>query len=166
MHIPGAMPERGAVLRGMTAGLVAAGVMSVVRLIAHRAGLIERMVPQVLQERVSGAAGVDLRGGTAAHQLAAEVIHHGVSLAAGGTLGAATAKPGVMTGAAYGLSIWLVDALGLLPALGVRRVGGRGVDAAAHAIFGVTLALAMRQLAAQPRLTARPTAIPLRERVG
>src|SRR5688572_3225570 len=106
------MRERHGVLTGITAGLVAAGVMSAARLLAHRAGLIDRMVPQVLQERAAGAAGVELPGGTAGHQLAAEVIHHAVSAAAGGLLGAVTARPGLATGVGYGLAIWIVDALG------------------------------------------------------
>lgn len=160
------MRERGGVLRGMTAGLIAAGVMSAARLVAHRAGLIERMVPQVLQERVAGTTGIDLPGGQSGHQLAAEVIHHAVSLSFGGLLGAVSARPGLATGVAYGLAIWAIDALGLLPVLRVDRVGGRAVDAAAHGIFGATLALAMRELAAQPRLLPVPSAIPLRRRVG
>jgi hypothetical protein len=160
------MREDSSVLRGMTAGLIAAGVMSAARVLAHRAGLIDRMVPQVLQERAAGAAGIDLPGGKAAHQLGAEVIHHAVSLAAGGMLGAATARPGLATGVAYGLAIWVVDVLGLLPALRVERVGGRTVDAVAHGIFGAALALTMRELAAQPRLEPRPAAMPLRRRVG
>jgi hypothetical protein len=154
------------VLRGTTAGLIAAGVMSAARVLAHRAGLIDRMVPQVLQERAAGAAGIDLPGGEAGHQLAAEVIHHAVSFAAGGLLGAATARPSVATGVAYGLAIWAVDGLGVLPALRVQRVGGRTVDAVAHAIFGATLAVAMRELAAQPRLEPKPAVLPMRRRVG
>jgi hypothetical protein len=160
------MLERASILRGMAAGLVAAGVMSAARLAAHRAGLIERMVPQVLQERVAGSAGIDLPGGTAAHQLAAEVIHQAVSLGFGALLGAITSRPGVAAGVGYGLVIWGVDALGLLPMLRVDRVGGRAVDAAAHGIFGAALALAMRELAAQPRLAPAPTIISLRRRVG
>ena len=160
------MFDRDGILRGMTAGLVAAGVMSAARLLAHRAGLIDRMVPQVVQERVAGEAGMIRPRGQAAQQLAAEAIHHGVSLTAGAVLGAATGKPGLPTGVGYGLAIWLVDVLGLMPALGVRRLGGRSVDAAAHAIFGAALALAMRELASQRRLQPAPTEIPVRRRVG
>lgn len=150
----------------MAAGLIAAGVMSALRLLAHRAGLIDRTVPQVLQERAAGAAGVDPPGSGAAHQLAAEAIHYAVSVAAGGALGVVSARPTLATGVAYGLAIWAIDVLGLLPALNVRRVGGRTVDAVAHALFGVTVAFAMRELAAQPRLEPTPAAVPLRRRVG
>jgi hypothetical protein len=154
------------VLRGMTAGLIAAGVMSAARVLAHRAGLIERMVPQSLQERAAGALAVDMPGGKAGHQLAAEVIHHGVGVAAGGLLGAVMARPTLATGLAYGLVIWAVNVLGVLPALRVQRVGGGAVDAVAHGIFGAALAVAMQELTAQPRLEPKPTVIPLRQRVG
>jgi hypothetical protein len=158
--------KRDGVLRGMTAGFIAAGVMSAVRLVAHRAGLIERMVPQVLQERVAGTSGVHLPGGTAGHQLAAEAIHHAVSGVFGALLGAAAPRPRLLTGIGYGLAIWGIDALGLMPALRIDRVGGRVVDAAAHTVFGAVLALSMQELAAQPRLSSVPAAIPLRRRVG
>jgi hypothetical protein len=158
--------RREAILHGMTAGLIAAGVMSTARLLAHRAGLIERTVPQVLQERAAGEAGVDLPGGTAAHQLVAEVVHHVVGLTAGAALGAVTARPGAGTGVAYGLGIGLINALGLLPALRVDRVGGRAVDAVAHGVFGAVVAFAMRELAAQPTLQPLPTDVPARRRVG
>ena len=152
----------------MAAGFVAAGVMSTARLLAHRAGLIDRMVPQVLQERAAGEAGMDLPGGKAGHQLAAEVIHHGVSLAAGGLLGTVSARPRTLTAVAYGLGIWLVEAGGLLPALRVRRLSPRAlaVDAAAHALFGVVVAFAMRELASQERLKPVPTKVPFLRRVG
>ncbi len=74
------MRERGGVLRGMTAGLIAAGVMSAVRLLAHRAGLIERMVPQVLQERAAGASGIDLPGGEVAAQPRLEPVPTAIPL--------------------------------------------------------------------------------------
>jgi len=160
------MGQRDGILQGMTAGFIAAGVMSAARLVAHRARLIERMVPQVLQERVAGSAGVHLPGGKAGHQLAAEVIHHGVSVTFGGLLGAATSRPRLLTGIGYGLAIWGIDALGLMPALKIDRVGGRAVDAAAHTIFGAVLAFAMHELAAQPRLQSVPAAVPRRHRVG
>ena len=160
------MLERAGVLRGMAGGLIAAGVMSTARLLAHRAGLIERMVPQVLEERAAGEAGGMRPRDQALQQLAAEALHQGVSLTAGALLGAATANPGIASGVGYGLAIWLVALAGLMPALGVRRLGGRAVDAAAHAIFGAVLAFAMRELASQPRLQPTTTAIPMGRRVG
>lgn len=160
------MLEREGILRGMAAGLVAAGVMSAARLLARGSGLIDRMVPQVVEERAASATGARMPGGAAGHQLAAEVVHQAVSVTAGGLLGVVSPKPGLAAGVGYGLGIWLVDVFGLMPALRVRRLGGSAVDAAAHAIFGAVLAFAMQQLAEQPRQWPLPRAIPLLRRVG
>jgi len=81
------MLEREGILRGMAAGLVAAGVMSAARLLARRSGLIDRMVPQVVEERAAGATGARMPGGAAGHQLAAEAVHQAVGVTAGGLLG-------------------------------------------------------------------------------
>ena len=48
------MNDRGAWWRGVTAGVIAAGAMSAVRLGAHRIGLIHRMVPQELHAGITG----------------------------------------------------------------------------------------------------------------
>lgn len=160
------MLNREGMLRGMAAGLVAAGVMSAARLLARRTGLIDRMVPQVVEERLAGAAGARMPGSAAGHQLAAEAIHQAVGITAGGLLGGVTPKPGLAVGVGYGLGIWLVDVFGLMPALRVGRLGGTAVDAVAHAIFGVVLAFAMQQLAEQPRQWPVPRAVPLPRRVG
>jgi hypothetical protein len=87
-------------------------------------------------------------------------------MATGGLLGGVTTRPSLAAGVGYGLLIWIVDVVGLLPALRVERVGGRAVDAVAHGIFGATLAFAMRELAGQRRMDPKPAAIPLRRRVG
>ena len=47
-----------------------------------------------------------------------------MSVAFGGLLGAATSRPRLFTGIGYGLAIWGIDTLGLLPALRIDRVGG------------------------------------------
>jgi hypothetical protein len=151
----------------MTAGLVAAGVMSALRLGAHRAGLIDRAVPQVLQERAAGALGVTPPGGSAGHQLAAEIAHHAVSMAGGAVLGGLSGRrPPLLGGLALGIALLALDDLVLMPALGVRRIGGRAVDAVAHVVYGGVVAYAARELAAQARLTASPPRRPRIYRVG
>jgi hypothetical protein len=151
----------------MAAGLVGAGVMSALRLLAHRAGLIDRMVPQVLQERAAGEAGVRPPGGSAGHQLAAEVVHHVVGGVAGGALGAIAGRMSPLAGGlTLGLGLLAVDDLVLMPALGVRRAGGRLVDTVAHVLYGLVVALAIRELSSQSRLTSSPAGIPRISRVG
>jgi hypothetical protein len=143
------MIDRRAVWRGLTAGFVASGAMSVLRLAAHRAGLIERMVPQELHTDVTG---VDPSAEAPAHQFGAEVLHHAVGALAAAAFAAMTPKrPHAAHGVAFGLALWAIDVLALIPALRVVRLGGHLVDGAAHALYGAMVALAIAELAAQRR---------------
>ena len=154
--------ETDAIWRGLTAGFVASGAMSVARLGAHRAGLIERMVPQELHADVTG---VDPSADTPAHQFGAELLHHAVgALAAGAFAALAPRRPRAAHGVALGLALWVIDVGALIPSLRVVRVGGHAVDFAAHALYGAMVALAVGELAEQRR-APRPRAMRLR-RVG
>jgi hypothetical protein len=143
------MIDRGAVWRGLTAGFVASGAMSLLRLGAHRAGLIDRMVPQELHTDVTG---VDPSADTPAHQFGAELMHHAVGALAAAAFAAMTPKrPHAAHGVALGLALWAIDVLALIPALRVVRVGGHAVDGVAHALYGAMVALAIGELAEQRR---------------
>ncbi len=143
------MIDRRAVWRGLTAGFVASGAMSLVRLGAHRAGLIERMVPQELHTEV---VGVDPSSDEPAHQFGAELLHHAVgSVAAAAFAALAPRRPRAVHGVALGLALWAIDVLALIPTLRVVRLGGHAVDGAAHALYGAMVALAISELAEQRR---------------
>ena len=150
------MIERGALWRGATAGFVAAGAMSVLRMTAHRLGLIERMVPQELHTKLTG---VDPSADTPEHQFGAELLHHAVGMIGGATLAAvAPRRPRVTHGLALGLGFLAVDMFALIPALRVTRVGGHVVDVAAHALYGIIVAVGIGELAQQrhtPSVRAR-----------
>src|SRR5437868_6157647 len=110
-----AEPKTDAIWRGLTAGFVAAGAMSVLRLAAHRAGLIERMVPQELHADITG---VDPSADSPAHQFGAELLHHAVgALAAGAFAALAPQRPRMVHGVALGLALWVVDVGALIPGL-------------------------------------------------
>lgn len=143
------MIDRGAIWRGLTAGFVAAGAMSVLRYGAHRAGLIERMVPQELHTDVTG---VDPSAQTPAHQFGAELLHHAVgALGAGAFAAVERRRPHVLHGVAFGLILWVIDVFALMPSLRVVRAGGHAIDFAAHALYGAIVALTIGELAAQRR---------------
>lgn len=150
------MIERGALWRGATAGFVAAGAMSVLRMAAHRVGLIERMVPQELHTEL---VGVDPSSETPEHQFAAELLHHAVGMIGGAMLAAvAPRRPRLIHGLGLGLGLLAVDVFALIPALRVARVGGYAVDVVAHALYGVIVAFAIGELAKQrhtPSVRAR-----------
>ena len=141
------MIDRGAVWRGLAAGFVAAGAMSALRYAAHRARLIERMVPQELQTDVIG---VDPSAEAPAHQFGAELLHHAVgAFGAAGFAALAPRRPGALHGIAFGLVLWIVDVVALLPALRVVRAGGHAIDFVAHALYGAIVALVVGELATQ-----------------
>ena len=73
-----------AVLAGAVGGLYGAAAMSVLRLGLHRAGLIDKMVPQAVEEWISDRLNIDPPGGTAGHHVADQLLH----LAYGAGLGA------------------------------------------------------------------------------
>ena len=159
---PAAAPKTDAMWRGLTAGFVASGAMSVLRLAAHRVALIERMVPQELHADVTG---VDPSADTPAHQFGAELLHHAVGAGAAALFAAvAPRRPSAAHGVALGLALWVIDVGALIPALRVVRVGGHAVDFAAHALYGAIVAFAVAELAGQ-RKTPRSRAVRLR-RVG
>jgi len=146
------MIDRGALWRGATAGFVAAGAMSMLRLGAHRLGLIERMVPQELHAELTG---IDPSADRPAHQFAAEMLHHAVGAGAAALLAAfAPRRPRIMHGVALGLGLWVVDVVALLPALRAARVGGHVVDLVAHAGYGAMVAVAAGELATQRHTTS------------
>jgi hypothetical protein len=151
----------GAWWRGLTAGFIAAGAMSVLRLTARRAGLIERMVPQELHTEL---AGVDPSADAPAHQFGAEILHHAVGAGAAALFGAVVpARPGLLHGAALGLGLWAIDVLVLIPALRVVRIGGHKVDLAAHLLYGAIVVLAVNELSRQ---RATPSVATRFRRVG
>jgi hypothetical protein len=146
--------EPGGLSRGATAGLIAAGAMSLLRMIAHRTGLIDRMVPQELH---TDLLGVDPASNAPGHQLGAELLHHGVSAAAAALFAAvAPRRPSPIAGVGLGVALWAFDVFVLIPALRVERAGGYAVDLAAHALYGVAVAFTLEELAEQrPAWAAR-----------
>ena len=62
------------IVRGMLGGALGASAMTIVRLTARRLGLVEAMVPQSAEARVTEASGVEPPGGRIGHHATAEVL--------------------------------------------------------------------------------------------
>jgi hypothetical protein len=77
-----------AALAGAVGGLYGAAAMSVLRLALHRAGVIDKMVPQAVEEWLSDRLNIDPPGGKAGHHVADQLLH----LAYGAGLGALGAE--------------------------------------------------------------------------
>jgi hypothetical protein len=150
-----------AALAGAVGGLYGAAAMSVLRLALHRAGVIDKMVPQVVEEWISDRLNTDPPGGQAGHHVADQLLHlgYGASLGAlgGPMLSGRAARGGLWRGAAFGLASWAFGMLVLVPALRVARPAWRtgplenGTNLAAHLVFGWAIQLLVEEPARQTR---------------
>ena len=103
--------------------------MSVLRLGLHRAGLIDKMVPQAVEEWISDRLNIDPPGGTAGHHVADQLLHlaYGAGLGAlgGPMVSGRQTRGGLWRGAAFGLASWAFGMLVLVPSLRVARPAWR-----------------------------------------
>ena len=144
---------------GLAAGLSGASAMSMLRLAAHRAGLMDKTTPQMVEQTLAGKLGLD-PGGTPGHQAVAELLHFGL----GGMLGAVfagaagTRTAGVAAGALFGAAAWGATVGIVGPSLGLARppwrtsIAENTVNVAAHVLFGVVASLVLGELRSQPRM--------------
>src|SRR5215470_1579606 len=76
--------KAGAVLHGAIGGAHGAGAMSVLRLAMYRAGVIDKMVPQVTQEWMRDRTGVKRSGGNkTSHHVVDQLLQLGYGTALG-----------------------------------------------------------------------------------
>ena len=143
---------------GALAGSLAAACMTVIRMSARRRGMIEKTVPQAVEEWVASRAGA----GRGAHPVLHHLADQGMHLAYGATLGVgyalAARKSSSRVGArglGYGIAAWLFGSWGLLPLLKAKQAPWRkrptenAVDLLAHLVFGAATALVAEELSAQ-----------------
>lgn len=145
----------------MLAGLIGAGAMGLVRMAARRAGVIDKTVPEHLEETMSSRAGVAPPGGSLGHELTAHALHEGYGLACGAlyaAIGGGRRPNAVRDGLALGLVVWAVSLFPLAAIVKLPRPPWRASTAenvtnlAAHLVYGVATALATEDLRHQPRL--------------
>jgi hypothetical protein len=145
-------------LFGALGGLYGAGAMSLVRLAARRAGLIDKMVPQAVEEWLMSRIDGRIVRDPTAHHVLDQLLH----LAYGVAWGAIFApllergrRQGLWPGLAAGTGLWAIGLLAMLPALRVVRPAWRSgltqnaVNIAAHAVFGVAVQLLTEELTRQ-----------------
>jgi hypothetical protein len=149
---------------GAIAGAVGGACMTPLRITARRAGLIDKMVPQVIEETLAHRFGVKTWSSPEQHHVADQLMH----LAYGSAQGAlyailvrrfrrSTLKPGLL----FGALSWLVNNAVVIPMLDATRPLWRQrprenlVNLGAHLIYGAVTALLTDELARQPH--HRPT---------
>lgn len=155
-----ALGTAGALLHGAIGGAYGAGAMSVLRLAMYRAGVIDKMVPQVMQEWMRNRTGVETSGGSkTSHHIVDQLLHLGYGVALGAACGpilAGRGRKGLWFGAGLGLGLWAVAALGMFPLLRIARpawksrLGENATNIAAHLIYGVAVQLLTEEPPQQP----------------
>jgi hypothetical protein len=157
MSRTGLGPSRAAA-GGALGGAIAANTMTVVRMAARRRGLVQKTVPQVMEEWLLRRLGVDLPGGPLAHHALDQVLHVGF----GSVLGALDGllfrwqRPStVPRGLALGVATWAFSGAILMPALRAGKpiwrasAAENALNLGAHLLFGVSNALLTEELLEQ-----------------
>lgn len=138
-----------AVVMGATAGVVAANAMTILRMIARRLGVIEKTVPQAVEEWALAKTGTDMRS-PAAHHVADQVLHLGYASMLGtvdGWLAHQRVPNTFARGLALGFGTWAFASLALLPGLGVTKPAWKAtmrenaINLTSHLIFGLGTSL-------------------------
>lgn len=151
------MTQTPVILRGVLGGAAGSACMTVLRMAARRARLIDTTPPQATRRWLAQRLGREPDTPGTRHVIDA-LIHVGVGVVGGAVYGALIAdrrQPGLVAGALFGLGVW-VAAFGVAaPRLGItrspREVSGveNAVNAAAHLIYGAATALVAGELAEQ-----------------
>lgn len=154
-----------AIVRGALAGTAATGFMSVAMAAGRATGLLGKPPPKHITERVEEEAGVRHKLSEPAFLSSWLLAHAGYGAAAGALFGLGRRllpSSDIAAGLLYGGLVWSVSYLGLMPGLklypwpGEDRPSRQGVMIAAHAVYGVALALIHRRLGGQePRARIR-----------
>jgi uncharacterized membrane protein YagU involved in acid resistance len=138
-------------LTGAFAGLVATVPMTAAMTAMHRrlpAPQRYPLPPRRVTMRAAGKAGVREHLDEPARKAATMVSHFGYGTAVGSLFGAIAPRDpvrGVALGAGFGLLVWTVSYLGLLPALDLHPpatkepAGRNGLMIGAHLVWGATL---------------------------
>jgi uncharacterized membrane protein YagU involved in acid resistance len=150
-------------IHGALAGGIAAASMTVLRMLAHRRGWIQAMVPQAMEVWAKEKTPLLRHRSAATHHVADQLLHLGYGALAGGTYAVATPKKhaALAHGLELGTGLWAFASMVLFPALGIARPLWRAtpreelVNWSAHALYGAVTVYLLdefeRQKHTQPR---------------
>jgi hypothetical protein len=143
---------------GAIGGVVGASCMTVIRTTAQRMGLIEKTVPQVMEEWASERLDAEPPGGATGHHVADQLLHFGYGMVWGALYGAVAGtrrSTPLWVGGVFGIAQWAIGFFGFIPALQVHRPAHEAttaenlVNIGAHFVYGVTTALLTEELSRQ-----------------
>jgi hypothetical protein len=143
---------------GAMAGVLAAASMTIIRMAARRRGIIEKTVPQTVEEWLASRAGVGAGAPPALHHLTDQVLHFGYGAFLGSFYGLSVrgrTRTTLVRGAGYGMATWLFGSCIVMPLIRVKqaawhkRASENAVDLISHLAYGVATALVAEELSVQ-----------------
>jgi putative membrane protein len=146
------------VFYGALAGTIGAACMTPLRLGARRFGLVDKMVPQAIEEALAARAGIDKATPKELHHAADQLLHLGFGATLGTVYALVTRRrrtSALKRGLVFGTAAYLLGAGVVVPALGAARPLWRArpaeflVNLASHLLYGVTTALVADEMASQ-----------------
>jgi hypothetical protein len=143
------------VVEGAVAGAIATIPMSAVMYAADKADLMGEYPPEIIAEKTLDAAGI--HQGKDVNDAAATIAHLGFGAAAGALFALLHRRselpaPPIAEGIGYGLLVYAVSYNGWIPAIRIMpppesdRPGRQPSMAAAHVVYGATLAALLRSI--------------------
>lgn len=157
----------GSAIHGALAGAIGSSCMTVLRMVAHRHGWVQQMVPQAVEAWVT--RGLKKQNGQESHSIVEhhvrdQLLHLGYGASWGAAFGSVQQRvPAKGAGAAigFGLGLWAFGSLVLFPALRIGKPAWRSdlrenaVNVSAHLLYATVTAFLVeefgRQAADQPR---------------
>jgi hypothetical protein len=148
------------VIHGALAGVNGAATMTVLRMLAHRAHLLDQTVPQKVEQRARRGTGLRARRVPAMHRVLEQALHLGY----GATWGAIYAaifggerRSHVAPAVGFGVAQWAFGIAVLFPVLKIGRPPWRSrprenaINIASHLLYAAVTAFLTEELARQPR---------------
>jgi hypothetical protein len=160
---------RSFVVHGALAGALGAATMTVLRMLAHRAGWIQAMVPQAVEVWAKNKSPLPWPRRIENHHVADQLLHVAYGAAAGSAFAiahmtaGAEAKPSRAIG--LGAALWVFGSFVLFPALKIARPPWRAtpreefVNLTAHVLYGAVTVYLLDEFEHQRR--TQPLSLPL-----
>jgi hypothetical protein len=149
------------IIHGAIAGMNGAATMTVLRMLAHRAGLVDEMVPQKVEHWARRLLGVGEAPVPALHRVLDTALHLAYGATWGGLYGAVLGgrrRSHALPALGFGAGLWGFGMLALFPALGIGRPAWRSrprenaVNLAVHFVYAEVTGFLVDEFARQSRV--------------